>query len=249
MTVRAAKKQKRRAARQNESSDYRPNTGLNLTHIAPLTDNQNKVFEAFQESNLLLTGTAGTGKTFLAIYLALRDILETREQNKLVLVRSVVPSRDMGYLPGNTKEKMRAYEAPYYSIFDELFERGDAYDILKSKGVVDFISTSFVRGTTINDAVVVVDEIQNMNAIELHSVFTRIGRNCRVILCGDIKQNDLVRYKDVSGYPHFVAIIKRMKSFKHVEFNRDDVVRSELVKEYIITRDDMEERGEVPPLG
>lgn len=248
MTVRAAKKQKRRAARQNESSDYRPNTGLTLGQINPLTENQNRVFEAFQDSNLLMTGTAGTGKTFLAIYLALKDILDTREQDNIVIVRSVVPSRDIGYLPGNSKEKMRVYEAPYYSIFQELFERGDAYDIMKSKGLVEFISTSFVRGTTINDAVIIVDEIQNMTAIELHSVFTRIGRNCRVVLCGDIKQNDLVRYRDVSGFSHFIAIIKHMKSFKHVEFTRDDVVRSELVKEYIITRDDMEERGEIPPL-
>ena len=154
----------------------------------------------------------------------------------------------MGFLPGSNKEKSKVYEAPYYAIFSELFGRGDAYDYLKNKGVVEFMTTSFVRGITINDAVIFVDEFQNMTPSELHSVFTRIGRNCKVIFAGDIKQNDLNPRKEESGFKDFFKVIDRMHAFDVIEFTRDDIVRSDIVKSYIIAREDLEDRGLVTPL-
>lgn len=176
------------------------------------------------------------------------DIMERKTHDKMIIVRSVVPTRDMGFLPGSNKEKSKVYEAPYYSIFSELFGRGDAYEYMKTKGMVEFITTSFVRGITINDSVIIVDEFQNMTPGELHSVFTRIGKNCKVVFAGDIKQNDLDGRKDVSGFKDFFKVIDKMKSFNVIEFNRDDIVRSDLVKEYIIAREDLEDRGVITAL-
>ena len=222
---------------------------FSLKQIRPLTDNQRLTFESYdQDKHLLLVGTAGTGKSFLSIYLGMTDIMERKTHNKMIIVRSVVPTRDMGFLPGSNKEKSKVYEAPYYSIFSELFGRGDAYEYMKTKGMVEFITTSFVRGITINDSVIIVDEFQNMTPGELHSVFTRIGKNCKVVFAGDIKQNDLDGRKDVSGFKDFFKVIDKMKSFNVIEFNRDDIVRSDLVKEYIIAREDLEDRGVITAL-
>jgi phosphate starvation-inducible PhoH-like protein len=143
----------------------------------------------------------------------------------------------MGFLPGNHKDKAKVYEAPYYIVANELFGRGDAYEILKQKNLVEFISTSFIRGTTLNDCVVVVDEIGNMTMHELDSVITRCGKNCKVIFSGDFRQSDLTREQERNGLKDFMRILDRMKSFEYVEFDENDIVRSGLVKEYIIAKD------------
>ena len=220
-----------------------------LKKVNPLTENQRRTFSAYDnDKHLLLIGTAGTGKSFLSIYLGMSDIMEQRKHEKMIIIRSVVPTRDMGFLPGSNKEKSKVYEAPYYSIFSEIFGRSDAYDYLKTKNLVEFMTTSFVRGITINDAVIIVDEFQNMTPGELHSVFTRIGKNCRVIFAGDIKQNDLVGKRDQSGFRDFFKVINHMRDFEVIEFTRDDIVRSDLVKQYIIAREDLEDVGMVEPL-
>ena len=151
-------------------------------------------------------------------------------QNKVIIVRSAVPSRDLGFLPGNVKEKIREYETPYRSICTDLFNRGDAYDILKSKGIIEFMSTSFVRGITLYDSIVILEEVQNMSFNEIYSVLTRIGKNCRVIISGDFRQSDLER----SGIQKFMRVIKKMKSFSFIEFGIQDIVRSDFVKELIV---------------
>lgn len=215
---------------------------FSIRDITPKTDNQQCVFDYFDDGkNLLLHGTAGTGKTFLSLYLALDTVLNPQEGDpkKVYIVRSVVPTRDMGYLPGNTKEKTKVYEMPYASICNELFGRGDAYDILKTKGIVEFISTSFIRGTTFNDAIIIVDECNNCSGHELDSLITRIGRNCRVIFSGDMKQSDLTKEQERNGLRDFIKIINRMSDFEHVEFTSDDIVRSRLVKQYIIAREQL----------
>lgn len=253
MTKRLTRKE-RRLQRQLRGEGTNPEeiqNRLNFTlkRFQPLTDNQRNTFAAYEDGkHLLLTGTAGTGKSFLSLYLGMTDIMESKTHQKLIIVRSVVPSRDVGFLPGNNKEKAKVYEAPYYSIFSELFGRGDAYEYLKTKNIVEFMTTSFVRGITINDAVIVVDELQNMTPQELHSIFTRIGKNCRVIFAGDIKQTDLNPRKEESGFRDFFKVINRMADFASIEFTRDDIVRSSLVKQYIIVREDLEERGLVTPL-
>jgi predicted ribonuclease YlaK len=186
----------------------------------------------------MLHGFAGTGKTFCALYLALNEILTGNSiYNKIIIVRSVVPSRDMGFLPGNQKEKMKVYEAPYYAICTELFGRGDAYEYLKSKGIVEFISTSFIRGITLNDTIIIVDEMANMTLHELDSVITRVGKNCRIIFCGDFRQSDFIKKQDKDGLMDFMRIIERMKSFVFVDFIEQDIVRSSMVKDYIIMKD------------
>lgn len=232
------KKQRRQAARLGQPLEPR---GLYIKHIEPLTDNQQKTFESFsRDKNLLLHGSAGTGKSFISLYLSLLEVMEGHgDLHKVVILRSVVPTRDMGFLPGSAKEKAKVYEAPYSTICNELFERGDAYEILKTKNIVDFQTTSFVRGTTFNDCIVIVDEMQNMTYQELDSVITRIGENCRVIFSGDFKQSDLLKDSERNGLMTFMKILRKMNMFENIEFTKEDIVRSKLVKSYIIAKEEL----------
>jgi len=241
-------RKERRLQRQNQEV-MREKLNFTLRKINPLTEDQRITFDAYDDDkHLLLIGTAGTGKSFLSIYLGMQDIMEQRSHEKMVIIRSVVPTRDMGFLPGSNKEKSKVYEAPYYAIFAELFGRGDAYDYLKNKNVIEFMTTSFVRGITLNDCVIIVDEFQNMTASELHSVFTRIGRNCRVVFAGDIKQNDFSGKREESGFKDFFRVLDEMRDFSIIEFDRNDIVRSDLVKSYIIAREKLEDKGVITPL-
>ena len=208
-------------------------SGLSLaSEIEPLTRNQLKAFES--DKNLILHGIAGTGKTFISCYLAFDDMVKG-VYNSLVIIRSAVPTRDIGFLPGNEKEKASVYEEPYKEIALELFQRGDAYEILKTKGLVHFMTTSFVRGITLKDAVIMVDECQNMSFHELDSIITRVGTNCRVIFCGDFRQSDL----KTNGLESFMEILKNMGSFEFIDFEIKDIVRSEFVKDYIIAKTEL----------
>lgn len=241
MTEERLTKRQKRLLRQNGESDQKisfKSPNFNLKRVSPLTENQKLTFNAFNAGkHLMLHGMAGTGKTFLSMYLALNDLMSgTSEQEKIYIIRSVVPTRDMGFLPGSQKEKMKVYEAPYYAICNELFERGDAYEVLKQKGAIDFMSTSFVRGTTLNNCYVIVDEINNCTFHELDSVITRIGKNCRVIFCGDFRQSDLTKEQERNGIKEFMKIVDRLSDFDYIDFLEQDIVRSKLVKEYIIAR-------------
>jgi phosphate starvation-inducible protein PhoH len=205
-----------------------------LHHIDPLNENQAKVLNS--DKNLVLVGFAGTGKTYLASYIGYRDMLESNGRyDKMVYMRSAVPTRNIGFLPGNEKEKVEVYEAPYIDIATELFGRGDSYEIMKKKGVVHFTSTSFVRGINLRNAIVIVDECQNMTYHELDSIITRLNDNCRIIFCGDMRQADL--YKN--GLEDFFRVIRSMNEFDFIEFQKEDIVRSELVKNYIIRKDEV----------
>ena len=207
-------------------------SGLSLAEIEPLTKNQLEAFES--DKNLILHGIAGTGKTFISCYLAFDDMVKG-VYNNLVIIRSAVPTRDIGFLPGNEKEKASVYEEPYKEIALELFQRGDAYEILKTKGLVHFMTTSFVRGITLKDAVIMVDECQNMSFHELDSIITRVGTNCRVIFCGDFRQSDL----KTNGLESFMEILKNMGAFEFIDFEIKDIVRSEFVKDYIIAKTEL----------
>jgi len=224
-----------------EESDFLRDKALKTRIIKPITDNQKQAFEDFyDDQNLLLTGSAGTGKTFIACYLGLSEILQRPEvYDSLTIVRSVVPTRDMGFIPGKVHEKQQVYEMPYTAIFQELSLDDDRrfYDRLKSEGLVNFISTSFIRGHTLKNSIIIVDEIQNMNFNELWTVITRVGKNCRIIFCGDIKQNDLYNQRQESGFKNFFKILNSMESFSTTEFNINDIVRSDMVKEFIATAD------------
>jgi phosphate starvation-inducible protein PhoH len=210
-----------------------------LKKIAPMTDTQSDVFDAYYDNyNLFLFGCAGTGKTYISLYLALKEVLNPNSPyRKVYVVRSSVPSRDMGFMPGKLQDKMSVYEAPYVSMVKDLFGRGDAYEIAVQKGVFEMVSTSFLRGVTFENCIVIADEIQNCSFQELDTLITRIGNNTKVILCGDIEQCDLIRSKyDTSGLPQFMKILDGMDSFDFVEFQAEDIVRSGLVKEYILQK-------------
>ena len=205
---------------------------LDLQEIEPLTKNQVTAFES--NKNLMLHGVAGTGKTFISCYLAFDDMVKNIYE-RLVIIRSAVPTRDIGFLPGNEKEKASVYEEPYKDICIELFQRGDAYEILKTKGLVHFMTTSFIRGVTLRNATIMVDECQNMSFHELDSIITRIGQGCRVIFCGDFRQADLQK----NGLKDFVRILKAMDQFDFIDFDIKDIVRSEFVKHYITAKTDL----------
>ena len=205
-------------------------SGLSLFDIEPLPQNQILAFES--DNHLVLHGVAGTGKTFISCYLAFDDMIKGL-YDRLIIIRSAVPTRDMGFLPGSEKEKSAVYEEPYKNIAIELFDRGDAYEILKTKGLVHFMTTSFIRGVTLKDSVILIDECQNMTFHELDSIITRVGRNCRIIFSGDFKQTDIKN----TGVRPFVRILETMGSFDLVDFKVKDIVRSDFVKEYIIARE------------
>lgn len=211
-----------------------------LKDIYPLTHNQETFFNYYRKGNkaLLLHGVAGTGKTYIAMYNAFREILENSDYKKLVVVRSAVPSRDIGFLPGSEKEKVEVYSLPYQEICSDLFPRfGEkAYIKLKEQSLINFMVTSYVRGLTLDNCIVIVDEAQNMTDMELNSIMTRVGQNTKIIFCGDFRQTDLNKRHDMSGLKQFMAIANHMPSFRHVEFGVDDIVRGPLVKEYIIAR-------------
>jgi phosphate starvation-inducible protein PhoH len=213
---------------------------FNLAEIKPLTDNQENAFHANgSNKHLLLYGVAGTGKTFLASYFALGDLL-VGIAKKIIIVRSAVTTRDQGFLPGTLQEKMALYEAPYREIFAELCGgRRDVYDLLKKKDYLEFMSTSFIRGVTFDDAIIIVDEVQNCTDHEINSILTRVGKNTRVILCGDHRQDDLKmtgKKNQVSGIENLIRIARAMNSFSLIEFSVNDIVRSGFVREYIIAR-------------
>jgi len=212
--------------------------------IEPLTNNQKLFFDAYENSNImLLHGVAGTGKTYIALYHALEEVLDkTNPYRRVIVVRSAVPSRDIGHLPGDEKEKSEVYTEPYVEVCQDLFGRHDAYQRLEEQGVVKFLITSFVRGITLDDSVIIVDECQNMTDMELNSIITRVGDRSKIIFCGDFRQTDLYKKTDMSGLKKFMAIADMMPSFKTFEFGVEDIVRSAIVKEYIIARLDYENR-------
>jgi phosphate starvation-inducible protein PhoH len=212
---------------------------LNLRRISAKTPNQQLAYDYFdQEHHMVLHGLAGTGKTFITLYLALKKLFDPNHyQDRIVVVRSVVPTREMGFLPGSEKEKMKAYETPYQAMCVELFGRGDAYEILKTKNQIEFMSTSYLRGTTLDNCIIIVDEAQNLTFHELDSIITRVGLESQIVFCGDTSQTDLDKPWDQCGLDQFMTILNHVDDFKKVEFSYDDIVRSGLVRNYIIAKD------------
>jgi phosphate starvation-inducible PhoH-like protein len=232
-----APRPKRRTKKQ-----YQPQTpksfDLRLKKIEPLTDNQEKVFDDYDDGkNLLLLGVPGSGKSFISLFLAFEEIYSGKSSyNKVIVIRSAQSSKNIGFLPGTAQQKMERFETPYISICNDLFERGDAYSILKQKNTLEFESTSFLRGTTLNDAIIILDECQNLSYQEIKTVLTRVGDNARIIICGDIKQDDLtsVRYSEESGLVKILPVLTKINSISKTEFGVEDILRSGFVKEFII---------------
>jgi phosphate starvation-inducible protein PhoH len=229
MTAKTEAKKARQVVKHQHNA-FSPKT------IKPLTLNQARAMRSWYEgSDLVLHGLAGTGKTYLALALALQALTE-HKCHKVVIMRSAVPTRDIGFMPGNEKEKLRVYEGPYSKIVSDLYGRGDAYDILKTKNQLEFTSTSFIRGLTLDDCIIIVDECQSMNYHELDSIVTRAGENTRILFCGDTYQSDLTKAADRSGLGHFMKVLAETGDYEHVEFEEQDIVRSGKVKRYIVAR-------------
>jgi predicted ribonuclease YlaK len=215
-----------------------------LVDIEPLTDNQRKLFDSYKDQkHIVAYGCAGTGKTFITLYNAIQDVLNERSPyEKVYIVRSLVATREIGFLPGSHDDKADIYQIPYKNMVKYMFQlSSDAdfemlYGNLKSQETIKFWSTSFLRGTTLDNAIIIVDEFQNLNFHELDSIITRVGENTKIMFCGDATQSDLQKTNERNGIVDFMAVLRKMPSFDIIEFGVDDIVRSGLVKEYIVAK-------------
>ena len=215
-----------------------------LLDIEPLTDNQKILFDNYQEGkHIVAYGCAGTGKTFITLYNAIQDVLDERTPyERIYIVRSLVATREIGFLPGDHEDKSALYQIPYKNMVKYMFQMpSDAdfemlYGNLKSQETIKFWSTSFLRGTTLDNAIIIVDEFQNLNFHELDSIITRVGENSRICFCGDATQTDLTKTHERNGIMDFMSILRAMPSFGIIEFGVDDIIRSGIVKEYILAK-------------
>ena len=216
----------------------------NLVTIKSITDNQKLVFDSWKEGkNQFLFGAAGTGKTFISLYLALQSVMNLKKPyDKVVLVRSLIPTREIGFLPGDEEDKAALYQVPYQNMVQFMFEMqneqqfNNLYDKLKGQGTLYFLSTSFLRGLTFDNAVIIVDECQNMNFHELDTIITRVGQDSKIIFCGDFDQTDLVKQNERNGLHDFLRILEEMEEFHCLEFTIGDIVRSGFVRNYLINK-------------
>ena len=234
MNILATAKTRRKSPAEEADKQH-----FSLKTVKPLTENQKKTFDAYDEGqHLVLAGSAGSGKSFLALYLSLKEILSKGSYyNRVIIIRSAVPSRDLGFVPGTLEEKSKIYQEPYMNIVNELVGRGDAWHFLMNKEIVEFQTTSFLRGLTFRDCIIIFDEFQSATFHEIDSVLTRVGDNCRFILCGDHAQNDLNIKREKSGFVDAINILTKLKSVAQVEFTIDDVVRSGFVKDYLVAKE------------
>ena len=218
-----------------------------MRKIEPLTENQEELFRCYKnDQNLVAYGAAGTGKTFITLYNALKDVLDERTPyDKIYLVRSLVATREIGFLPGDHEDKSSLYQIPYKNMVKDMFEMPTDTDFemlygnLKAQGTISFWSTSFIRGTTLDNAIIIVDEFQNLNFHELDSIITRAGEHTKICFCGDATQSDLQKTNERNGIVDFMKILRVMPSFDIIEFGLDDIVRSGLCKEYLIAKHEL----------
>lgn len=215
-----------------------------MVTVKPITDNQKLAFESYEEGkNLFMYGAAGTGKTFVSLYLALQDVLSYDNNYECVyLVRSAVPTREIGFLPGDEEDKTALFQIPYQNMVRFMFEQPNEiafmqlYDRLKNQGSLYFLTTSFLRGITLDNAIIIVDECQNLNFHELDSITTRVGQDSKIIFCGDFFQSDLTKQSDRDGMSKFLRILESMEQFENIEFSVGDIVRSGFVRDYLINK-------------
>ena len=227
------------AAKKNKELNHQQ-----LVTIKPITDNQKQVFATWKKGkNQFLFGSAGTGKTFVSLYLALNDIFDLKKPyERVILVRSLIPTREIGFLPGDEEDKAALYQVPYQNMVQFMFEMPNEqafnglYDKLKGQGSLFFLSTSFLRGLTFDNSIIIVDECQNLNFHELDTIITRVGQDSKIIFCGDFDQTDLQKTNERNGLHDFLRILEEMDEFNCTEFTIGDIVRSGFVRNYLINK-------------
>ena len=216
----------------------------NLVTIKPIGDNQKVVFDTWKKGKCqFLFGSAGTGKTFVSLYLALKDVMDLKSKfDRVVLVRSLIPTREIGFLPGDEEDKAALYQVPYQNMVQFMFEQPNEqqfntlYDRLKGQGSLFFLSTSFLRGLTFDNSIIIVDECQNLNFHELDTIITRVGQDAKIVFCGDFDQTDLMNHNERNGLHDCLRILEEMEEFNCVEFTLGDIVRSGFVRSYLINK-------------
>ena len=219
-------------------------TNTDLTKVEPITDNQKLVFNSYKKGdNQFLYGCAGTGKTFISLYLALQEVLRNdTPYDRVVMVRSLIPTREIGFLPGDEEDKAALYQVPYSNMVQYMFKQPNEqafsmlYDKLKTQGSFYFLSTSFLRGLTFDNSIIIVDECQNLNFHELDTIVTRVGQDSKIMFCGDFMQTDLSKVNERNGLHDFLRILEEMEEFNCLEFNIGDIVRSGFVRNYLIQK-------------
>lgn len=233
---------------RTKKSTSNPAWRKRLIEILPFSQSQEDFFRYYQKGyNLVLSGAAGCGKTFIALHQALNECKDHQYRKKVIIVRSVVPTRDMGFLPGTQKEKEAAYTTPYENIVNELYGDGKAWETLVDRGVIQFMTTSYIRGITLNNSIVIIDEMQNCNFHELDSIITRVGEESRIIFTGDYYQSDFTRDRDRRGINKFLTILEKMNYFTHIRFEWEDICRSGIVRDYIMTKELEEKESSESP--
>lgn len=225
-------------ARPRKHKSALSDNNLELIDVSPLTPNQQKFFSNYDSGkSQFLLGYPGTGKSFMSLFKAFEEVSQANDYKRVVIIRSAVPTRDIGHLPGSDVEKAAIYELPYKKICSELFHRDDAYEVLKKHDGIRFMTTSFIRGLTLDNSIVIVDEFQSMSSHELDSIITRIGSSSKIIFCGDFMQTDLTRESEKKGAHKFFKVVSQMLNFFDLNhFEEQDIVRSHLVKDYIIKK-------------
>ena len=219
-------------------------TNTDLVKIEPITDNQKLIFDSYAKGqHQFMFGSAGTGKTFISLYLALSEVLrDDTKYDKVVMVRSLIPTREIGFLPGDEEDKAALYQVPYQNMVQFMFEQpneqsfNNLYDRLKGQGTLFFLSTSFLRGLTFDNSIIIVDECQNLNFHELDTIVTRVGQDSRIVFCGDFDQSDLIKTNEKNGLHDFLRILSEMEEFNCTEFTIGDIVRSGFVRNYLINK-------------
>ena len=231
--------------RAKQNRKRQPISANLMIDVNPLTDNQKKMFDAWDAGkHLFVYGCAGTGKTFCALYKALYGCLkETPNYQSVYLVRSLVATREIGFLPGDHEDKSSLYQIPYKNMVKYMFELGNdndfemLYGALKAQETIKFWSTSFLRGVTLDNSVIIIDEMQNLNFHELDSIITRVGENSRIVFCGDAMQTDLTKTNEKNGIHDFMRILEMMpEDFSLIEMGLDDICRSGLVRNYLLAK-------------
>lgn len=225
----------------SKRSSSRKTYRKSLVEVSPLTPSQKEFFEKYDSGyGLVLSGSAGCGKTFISLFKALEESKESNYKKSVTIVRSVVPTRDMGFLPGTQKEKESAYTVPYEALVNSLYGDSNAWNTLNEMGVINFLTTSYIRGITLKNSIVIVDECQNCNFHELDSIITRLGSGSRIIFAGDYKQSDFTKESDKGGLKKFMRIINRLNYFVEIKFDWSDIVRDGVVRDYVMTKEIIE---------